>query len=358
MKKIIKTCWSNKSNVKLVLAPALLIICNLFLFVPATIYFGNISEFNISLMDLLKYYAVPGMIMLLIFLGISIALSRKYLSLYVALVFAVGVLLWLQGNILVWKYGLLDGQGFDWSHNVWRGWLDGALWIVLSVLACVFSRRVSKIAGLASVVLLSLQLVTLSYSAIIHNSEIWKEKKLPAIVSAPEEIFEFSSSKNVIHIMLDAFQSDLFEDIIATDPNYYKSVLDGFTFFRETTGAFATTYMSVPASFSGKYYRNQVPMKEFVKRTLNGKTITNELYNNGYDVDLVHMSSMYAQGLYSNIYFIPMAYGEDKKQDEKANSALMMDLVLFRLSPHFFKKLIYNNQSWTIQSLFGSKKGS
>ena len=357
MKKLITTWWSNKSNVKLILAPALLIICNLFLFGPATIYSGNISEFNISLIDILKYYAVPGMIILLIFLGIGIALSKKYLSLYVALIFGVGVLLWVQGNILVWKYGLLDGQGIDWSQNVWRGWIDGALWIVLLVLACVFSRRVSKIAGLACVVLLSLQLVTLSYSAI-YKPEIWKEKKLPAPVSAPKEIFEFSSSKNVIHIMLDAFQSDLFEEIIATDPSYYKSGMDGFTFFREATGAFATTYMSVPATFSGKYYRNHVPMKEFVKRTLNGKTIVNALYGNGYDVDLVHIASMYAQGLYSNIYFIPMAYGGNKRQDEKANSALMMDLALFRLTPHFIKKLIYNNQLWMIQSLFGSQKGS
>jgi hypothetical protein len=283
-------------------------------------------------------------------------LSKKYLSLYVALIFGVGILLWLQGNILVWKYGLLDGQGIDWSHNVWRGWLDGALWIVLLVLACVFSRRVSKIAGLACVVLLSLQFVTLMYSAI-HNPEIWKEKKLPAPVSAPKEILEFSSEKNVIHFMLDAFQCDLFEEIIEADPGHYKSALDGFTFFREATGAFATTYMSVPASFSGKYYRNHVPMKEFVKKTLNGKTIPNALYDNGYDVDLVHMKPMYAQGLYSNIYFVPMAYGEDKGGDEKANSALMMDLVLFRLAPHFIKNLIYNNQSWKIQGIFGQKEG-
>jgi hypothetical protein len=38
MKKLITTWWSNKSNVKLVLAPALLTICNVFIFMPATIY--------------------------------------------------------------------------------------------------------------------------------------------------------------------------------------------------------------------------------------------------------------------------------------------------------------------------------
>jgi len=357
LKKIPTTWWPKKSNVKLLLAPVLLIVCNFFLFGPATIYSGNITEFNSSLIDILKYYAVPALIIFIIFVGIGTALSKKYLARYVSLIFAVGVLMWLQGNFLVWKYGLLDGQGIVWSHHTWRGLLDGALWVVVLILAAVFSKRVSRIAGLVCIVLLSLQAVTLIYSAI-QNPEIWKEKTLPAPVLAPEDIFEFSSEKNVIHIMLDAFQSDLFEEIITTDPGYYNSALDGFTFFREATGAFATTYMSVPASFTGRYYRNHVPMKDFVKRTLNGKSIADTLYENGYDVDLVHTLSMYAQGPYSKLYFIPVAYGEDKRENEKAGSALMIDLVLFRASPHFIKKIIYNNQSWIMQGLFRRKGGS
>jgi len=356
-KKLITMWWSRKSHVKLLLAPVFLVILNLFLFGPTTIYSGNITEFNVSLINILKYYAVPALIMLVVLAGLGTALSKKYLALYASLIFAVGVLMWLQGNIFVWKYGLLDGQGIDWSRHVWRGWLDGALWIVLLVLAGIFSTRVSKVAALASIVLLSLQGVMLIYTSI-NNPGIWERKRLVAPVVVPPQIFEFSSEKNVIHIMMDAFQSDLFEDIVATDPGYYRQALDGFTFFRETIGAFPTTYMSIPASFSGECYRNLAPMKEFVNRILNGTTIINALYDEGYDVDLVHTLSMYAQGRLSNKYLIPVAYGEDKMQNAKANSVLLMDLVLFRLSPHFIKKMIYNDQSWTIQSLFRQHGGS
>jgi len=341
MKKIIKTWCSKKSNVKLVLAPALLIICNLFIFGPATIYSGNISEFNISLMDILKYYAVPGMIMLLIFLGISIALSRKYLSLYVALIFAVGVLLWLQGNIIVWDYGVFGKGDIDWTKDSWRGWVDGSLWLVLLTLACIFYKQVSRVATLTCTVLILLQMTMLIYTGI-QRPEIWKKVHKTA-TAPPKEVFEFSTKQNVIHVILDEFQSTLFREIIDGDPEYYKTALEGFTFFEETTGSFPTTYMSLPALFSGQIYRNDVPIMEFINRVFKGETISNVLYDNGYEVDLISLGFSHL-GRYSNYYSIPVPYGETKQLYERANSALMLDLVLFRYSPHFLKKSLYNNQ--------------
>ena len=353
MKKLITTWWSNKSNVKFVLAPALLIICNLFLFGPATIYSGNISEFNISLIDILKYYAVPGMIILLIFLGIGMALSKKYLSLYVALIFGVGVLLWVQGNILVWKYGLLDGQGIDWSHNVWRGWVDGTLWVLLLITASLFYRQTYKIAAFASTVMVCLQLVFLVFMSV-QKPEIWKEnEKFSLPIVPPQAIFQFSPMQNVIHFLLDSFQSDIFQEIIDEEADHYYTALEGFTFFKETTGSFPTTRMSIPAIFSGQNYQNDIPMPKFINNVLKGRTITNVLHDCGYEVDFVNSRG----GRYSNYYHIPTPYGVTKQQYEKANSALMLDLVLFRYAPHFIKKPIYNNQEWFIQRLLFTQAG-
>jgi hypothetical protein len=343
MKKLITTWWSNKTNVKLILAPVLLIICNLFLFGPATIYSGNISEFNISLIDILKYYAVPGMILLLIFLGIGTALSKKYLSLYVVLIFAVGVLLWIQGNILVWDYGVFGKGDIDWTKNSWRGWVDGLLWLVLLTLACIFYKRVSKVATLTCTVLILLQMIMLIYTGI-QRPEIWKKVHKAAIVP-PKEIFEFSTKQNVIHVILDEFQSTLFREIIDGDPEYYKTALEGFTFFKETTGSFPTTYMSLPAILSGQVYKNHIPINNFINNVFKGKTITNVLYDSGYEVDLAASVGFSYKGRYSNCYNIPVPYGVTKKEHEQAISALMLDLVLFRSSPHFLKKYEYNNQS-------------
>ena len=339
----LKNRWRlNKSNVKTVSAPALLIICNLFLFGPATIYSGNISEFNISLIDILKYYAVPGMIMLLIFLGIGIAFSRKYLSLYVALIFAVGVLLWLQGNILVWDYGVFGKGDIDWTKNSWRGWADGALWVVLLALAWVFHKQVSRITTLVCTVLLSLQFVMLIYTSV-QKPELW-EKKANFPVAPPKEIFEFSSKQNIIHVILDEFQSTVFQEIIDEDPDYYYAALEGFTFFKETTGSFPTTLMSIPAILSEKVYKNDIPIQQFIESVFKGKTIINALYDSEFEIDIA--APYYLYGRYTHFYCISVPYGVTEKEYALVNSNLMLDLVLFRHLPHFLKKAVHNSRAY------------
>jgi len=355
MKKIIKTCWSNKSNVKFVVAPALLIICNFFIFIPATIYSGNISEFSIGLSDMLKYYVVPGLLLLLILLLIGMVISKRYVSLYVGTTFALGILLWSQGNLLVWKYGLLDGQAIDWAHISWRGWIDSALWIVLLFLACLFHKRVSKRATLVCSIVISLQFVTLTY-AIVQKPEIC-QKKVLSVAAPPKKVFEFSTKQNAIQIILDMFQADIFEEIIMEDPDHYRSELEGFTFFKDTIGSFPSTFLSIPSIVSGKKYKNSMPIPDFITNIFQGKTIINTMFDRGYKVDIVTgTSGLYDRGLYSIYYHIPIPYGKTEHQHGLTNAASLFDLVLFRVSPHFLKKAIYNNQAWMIRRLTGQKE--
>jgi hypothetical protein len=345
------TWRSYRTKLKLILPPILLVISQIFIFGPATIYAGNILEFGVTFLSVLKYYGIPAIVLVLLFLGVGIFLSRKYFTLYLSLTFTIGILLWVQGNFLVWEYGLLDGKGIDWTINVWRRWADGILWIAFLMMACIFHRRIFKIAVIASIAVLSLQLVYLVFISI-QSPEIWRTKEDVALsISPPEEIFEFSSKQNIIHVILDECQSDIFHDIINEDIDYYYSALEGFTFFEETTGAFSKTRLSIPAILSGQYYKNDIPLKDFVDSVFKGKTIPNVLYDNGYEVDLVHAIHHYIKGHYSNAYIIPIPYNVTKHQYELANATLMLDLVLFRFVPHYFKDFIYNHESWLIQRL-------
>ena len=345
MDKLINECRSNISKLILVLPPAILIISNLFIFGPATIYSGNISEFDVGLTDMLTYYAVPIAILLLIFLGIGILVSRRYLSLYVSLVFTIGILLWIQGNFFVWKHGPIGIVDIDWSKYVWRGWVDGTLWVLLLIAACLFCKQIYKAAALASIILVSLQLVYLVFMSV-QKPEIWKEKdKFSLPISPPEEIFQFSSKQNVIQVILDEFQSTVFQEIIDEDADYY-TVLEGFTFFKETTGSFPTTLMSIPAILSGQIYKNDIPIHYFKDTVYKGRTITNVLYDSGYEVDFAVPMDWYHKGDSSNCYHIPVPYGVSKQEHKQASAALMLNLVLFRYAPSFLKKAIYERQIW------------
>ena len=334
-----------------VLPPAAFIVSLIFLFGPFNIYKGNISEFSVSLTSVLGFYLVPALVLLLVLSGIGLILPTNLHRRYVVVLFVIGILIWLQGNILVWKYGLLDGHVFDWTKDQWRGWADGAVWVALLTGGLLFYQRVYKIAALCCILLFSLQLASLGYMSF-QRIELWDAKAKVSIPTLPtDEIYQFSSSKNVIHVILDQFQSDIFEEIVKEDADFYFKKFEGFTFFRETIGSFPTTYLSIPTILSGQKYRNNMPLSSFMAASFKGKTIPNVLYDNGYEVDLAHAFPTYKEGSYSNYYHIPVPYGLTKDQYVKASGAFLIDLVLFRSTPHFLKKFVCNDQQWLVQRL-------
>jgi hypothetical protein len=331
------------------LSAALLFVFTLFVYGPFTIYQGNIDEFSIPLRSILSTLLLPAVALFLILILLGLALPKKAHQVYISLLFALGVLAWLQGNLLVWKYGLLNGQGIVWSKGVWRGWVDGILWVVLLTMACLFFKKFYRFVAFGSIALTILLLASLVFTSV-QKPEIWsaKGKSLKNLIP-PKEIFEFSNRQNIIHFILDGFQSDFFEEIVAENPDHYSRALEGFTFFRETAGSFPTTYMSIPAFLSGRIYKNDVPMRKFVVKAIRSRTIANRLHDQGYETDLVS-DSLFARGARGETWYrIAVPYGGTVQQYLKANSALMLDLVLFRHVPHFLKKFIYNDERWLVQ---------
>jgi len=340
------------------LSSSLLIVSGIFLFGPFIIFQGNINEFLIPLRSILSFFFLQALILIILLTSISLVLPEKLHKRYVSLLCVLGILLWLQGNILVWKYGLLDGQGIDWAKGAWRGWLDGSIWLLLLLISYRFFKQIYKITALTSIVMLFLQSVFMVVISV-QNPEIWQEKdEITLSKSMPEELYQFSSKQNIIIFLMDSFQSDFFQDIISEDFDDYSDKLEGFIFFKETTGSFPTTYMTIPAMFSGKNYKNDIPMPAFFNNIMKGKTISNVLYKSGYDVDLADIPYIPGSpGLYSVRYQIPVPYGVTKEHFTQATSALMLDLVLFRYVPHIFKKYVYNDQRWLMQRLLFTRLG-
>lgn len=346
MEKFIKTRRFAPAKIGRILPAIVLLLSNIFLFGPFTIYQANVNDFMVPLASMLRLFLLPAVILAAMLLAVGLALPQKMYQHYVAFVFIIGVLLWLQGNILVWDYGFADGREINWSTTMWRGWIDGLVWIVLFIIAGVLYKHVYKIAILTSLLLVVLQLCYLGFISL-QKPDVWKEKEIysPSI-SAPDKFFEFSSKQNVIHIILDELQSTVFQEIITQNTEYYQTAMKGFTFFKETTGSFPTTIMSIPAILSGQTYNNDLPIIDFIRSINEGKTIFNVLYDNRYDVDIAVPYNFLKGGKHTNFYVIPVPYGVTKQQHEISNSDLMLNLVLFRYVPHFLKNTDFHSQSW------------
>ncbi len=337
-----------------------ILAANIFIFVPLTLYVGNIDEFTVSFSSILDVYLWPIIYFVVFFAVIGTLLKSERFPGYLSVLAVISILVWMQSNLLVWEYGLLDGRSIDWNEGVWRGWVDLGIWSTFLLLVLFSDGRVGKAVMHTAVAIFFLQ-VCFSLLLAYQNAQAFNEKSLIAKrENEADDIYRFSSQKNVLHILADGFQSDIFEEIVNGDGSEMISgALDGFVFFKEHMGAFQYTHMSVPAILSGKVYRNHVPRKEFLDEAIGGKTILNEAYNAGYEIDLAVPASlwhMYTRSHHTNAYLVPNNLHVSKTEYEAHDAIKLFDLALFRAAPHFLKQYVYNYQLWFTQALLIEKK--
>ena len=173
-------------------------------------------------------------------------MPARWFPRYVAGLCAVGVLLWAQGNLLLADYGLLDGGGLDLASHAWRTPFEAGLWVCVLLLAVIFADRVARVAPVACVALVTLQATVLVVP--VGRMATADAPSTPGAETAwrlpPPEIYELSSTRNLIHIVLDTFPSRTFVDILDADRPAFDRDWPGFTFFANHLGAHRTRRFS------------------------------------------------------------------------------------------------------------------
>ena len=347
----------------LVAFPALLGPFVLLLLGPHTVYSTNRSEFGIVFTDI----AWPWLLMvvgggwaILLAIGCVVCLLSDQLTrFYAALLFAVGVLLWTQGNLLVADYGLLFGEGLDLSRHIWRAPYEIALWVGGFGLAAVFARKVSAVAVVASQLFIALQVIVLMLSVLTPDSEALVDD--PGWRLPPEEIYQLSRDQNVIHIVLDGFLSEMFAEVIEQDRSTFDRDFSGFIFFADHLGAFPTTRASMPAMLTGIAYRNETPLDSFIRVNIRDRSIFSVLAGQGYQINSVafhgqeHPPASLPNGQTTVRYTIPTPTGSYRDYVQFATVQLL-DLSLFRHIPAGFKSWVYNDQAWLLESWYSEQQ--
>ena len=326
---------------------ALFFSLTLWAFGPANIYFTNTLEFNFSFTRVIPYLAAVTIGSALLLTVLVWLLRKVFYKKSIALIIAVSAALWLQGNVLVWDYGPLDGRDIYWGQNLVQGLIDSGLWILLIILALFKSDFFHKIARKTAVAFIVIQLISLSL-AVFQAPETPSFKRYYVDESTR---FTFSPEKNVIILMLDTFQTDVFNEIINED-TYYKDIFRDFTYFRNTLSAFPKTYTSVPSFLTGNYYDNSVPMQDFLKKAYTStSSVPKVLKDRGCTVELFPYP-----GTEKTIYFNEAIATNIKKRVTgsviRSDVAFLLDISLFRYVPHFAKRFVYNDQLWLLKRFF------
>jgi hypothetical protein len=334
-------------RLKDIVLPASLVAAQLCLFGPHTIYAGNVAEFSAPFWTLARPLLVAGAAMVLVLTAVGRRMTAKSSRYYIAVLFSLGLALWIQGNLLVADYGVLDGGDIDWTIESWRNPYELALWILAPLLSIAAARHVASIAPFASAAMLTLQAVVLLASVLNSNGRTHAEWNGPS-----DSMFELSRTKNVIHIVLDGFQSDVFEDILRGDRERLDTSFAGAIFFADHAGAFPTTIASIPAMLTGQTsYKNDQPLQTYFRDRFEDGSLFKSLRAEGYRVDNI-TGWPYEDSSETQLYRIPRPYLSYREYTRFAAWELG-DLSLFRHAPHVLRERIYNDQKGRLQQVFG-----
>lgn len=154
--------------------------------------------------------------------------------------------------------------------------------------------------------------------------------------------------KNIILLVLDEYQSDVFYELV-TENSSLKKKFRGFTYYPDTISGFPQTQLSIPSILTGEYYDNSVTFNNYLKKSYLGNSLPKVLKDKGYQVDLFPKFTDKTILIHKNIASnISNKVNKEYFINNITNSIDLIDYSLFRFSPHLLKKVIYNRIEWKL----------
>ncbi len=330
----------SRKNWKALAISSLLLAFTALTFTPLHIYTTNTIEFQFSLSQLFRIcLVVSSGIALAIFLLLA-CLPRLFHEKGVAFVIALAVLIWAQGNLLVWHYGIFDGRDINWQNCFLFGFVDVAVWLAVLTAtwfgaAFIYRQRQRIVLALALIQMISVGIDIARMPRLVGPNRY--------VFDRTNE-FDFSPERNVLLLLLDSFQGDFFQELITVEPEW-KAMFPGFTHYPNTIGAFSSTLFSLPDILTGQIYDGSA-LKPFIQRAF-ARSLPTVLSENGFRSELyplMYHLIPYNPGIAANLIY--------KKEINPVEMAFLFDVALFRSLPQPAKKLIYNNQLWFLKGFF------
>ena len=344
-KSISKQEISEKQQGKgLIFFSLLLCLFQLFISFPVAVWKRNKFNFEAPLTHSYSILTLTLGAVIFISLIIAYVFPRKLRSkaLVVLIVFASAI--FIQQNFLSWNYGILDGQSLDFKKNTGLGFIDLFLWC-LAFAGIIFGAKFIR----KHVV--NILLTVGGITVIMTGVNILTFGKVDTPYTIDESAkFDFSRNENVILLLFDAYQMDLFLDLMDSEPELMEP-LEGFTVYENSAAVFAKTYPTIPLFLTGRRYRKEQPLLDFFK-VVYDDSLLEKMQEEGWDIGLypntIHFSSL-VNAVNSSPKIMDNAIGGVPINAKIETYLQSLDLSIFRAVPHLLKPKIFNDGKFRVR---------
>ncbi len=352
------------NNVKTVFPAMIFFVVTFCVFMPNSLFLGNIKEF------FLPYRNAFGVILLVACLsaaGILTAaiiipkMSRGGAQRYAALLFGITICMYIQGNFLNAKLPELNGAQIDWTGYRIPAIISMCFWIVtliacqillslgnlkkLSVLEKLHIKNMQCVFDYVAYFLTVVQLVTLVVLVLTTNRSM-----TTTVALTKEDEFSVGTDNNIIVFILDAFESEKFEETVIADKQY-ESSLEDFTFYRNAVSGGAYTKAALPLLLTGiEYEPAWMTHDEYLVEAWTTTQLYDDLEKEGFDVR-IFTSPTYithvTEGMIDNAKTIGKNYNISGRYEFAKD---LYRFTAFYAMPHYIKQLFwfYNDDTFHV----------
>ncbi len=293
---------------------------------PLTVYIGNRTLTRATLGDLAPWMLIVTAVATVVLAAVFVVLRRWPVVFAVAL--AVVFYLYVQFYLFTWNYGPLAGAPIEWSKFRAQAIVEIVTLVALVALGVLGWRRVVTLGPRVLVAAVLLQAIVAGLAA---------QRPSTGVVTTAEHsntasIDGFSRDKNVILLILDTLQGDYLERYIR-DHRDFADVLKGFTVYRNASGLFPYTSLSVPAINTGVAYEPGQEIQKYFK-SIAKRRLVPRLRKGGFDVSQIRLEGR----------------ADYVKAGGSTSQAVarIFDVALFRQVPHLLKPAVLNDYAFVI----------
>ena len=290
--------------------PAVAISLSLYFFLliyaPLTIYFNNKGEFQFDVYNILQsmvpLFAMASIASSLVLLLI-LALNNKAFPVCLGILCAAFVALYIQGEFFSNYIPLLNGADIDWSKYPLQRLISILIWTIsflgFGVLVYLKKEKAKKIVTNIGAISLAFLILSVSFTGIITGG--FKNKR--DVACSDSDILMMSQNKNLVILLLDMLDADLFSQSLEEHPEYSK-IFEDFTYYDNVVCGYPMTMRAIPLFLSGDWHENDEPYETYCKNVFEKAQLFEELKSDSckmgfYSPDFIEYNS--DSGLFDNV---------------------------------------------------------
>jgi hypothetical protein len=236
------------------LAAALLAVTTL-VRVPVDLYGATTQDFSSASRDVVLAIFAAGLVFFVLLAVVVAWLPPRPRGLAATALVGVAAFAWIRSGFFPGPSVTLDGSPL--TADLSTGPAGLLVPLAGGAFLAWLGTRQARVATTFLAVLLG---GSLSHSVGVAASA-WNANP-PASPAAVLSLMEWSRTGNVLVLILDSLQSDIFEEVLETRP-LLREQLNGFRYYRHASSNSPTTYLSVPTIHSGQVYDPDRSAAEF-----------------------------------------------------------------------------------------------